>query len=41
MLEEVNLSRDKEVILSDEVEVEGERKEEEEGWADKAMTSVC
>ena len=36
VLEEVNLSRDKEVILSD--EVEGERKEEEEGWADKAMT---
>ena len=40
MLEEVNLSRDKEVILSNEVEVEEERKEEEEGWADKAMTSV-
>ena len=38
VLEEVNLSRDKEVILSN--EVEGERKEEEEGWADKAMTSV-
>ena len=38
VLEEVNLSRDKEVILSD--EVEGERKEGEEGWADKVMTSV-
>ena len=38
VLEEVNLSRDKEVILSN--GVEGERKEEEEGWADKAMMSV-